>query len=132
MSTAVLSQASAEIKWGALNYEVLEDEVSEIQEIDAEEINRKLIPRLHPNTKGRRANFQFNPVHPEDWRADAAALLPWVQGGWVSPAYARNRLKMPPEAEPTPEELEALQPEQPEQTENPLEGSSQERKKRAR
>jgi hypothetical protein len=96
MSTAVLSAAGSEIKWGALNYEILEDDVTELQETESREINRKLIPRLHPKTAGIEAEFRFNPIHPEDWRADANVLFPWVQNNLITIEYALERMQMPP------------------------------------
>jgi hypothetical protein len=96
MSTAVLSAAGAEVKWGALNFAVLEEEVEEYHQ-DMEPSINSLMPMLHPSTPGVEATFNFNPVHQEDWRADAAALLPLLDKKVITIDYMLQRLNMLPE-----------------------------------
>jgi hypothetical protein len=84
----------AEVKWGELKYEVLEDEILEYQQEIEFLINEKLLPRLIEGD----AEFHFNPITPEDWRANVGPLLDLFKLGVVSAEYMRDRLDMPAEA----------------------------------
>ena len=45
-----------------------------------------------------RPEFHFNPITPEDWRANEAPLADLYQRGIVSAEYVRDRLNIPAEA----------------------------------
>ncbi len=43
-------------------------------------------------------DFHFNPITPEDWRANEAPLADLYQRGVISAEYVRDRLNIPEEA----------------------------------
>ncbi len=94
-----------EIKWGTLNFELMEDETREHQSKLEDLHNDYIIPRLLLNLRSGRAlgdgpevNFRFKEITPEDWRANEAPLADLYQRGIVSQEYVRQRLKIPQEA----------------------------------
>ena len=46
----------------------------------------------------RKINWRFNPITPEDWRANEAPLADLYQRGIVSAEYVRDRLNIPESA----------------------------------
>jgi hypothetical protein len=46
----------------------------------------------------RKVNWRFNPITPEDWRANEAPLADLYQRGLVSAEYVRERLNIPESA----------------------------------
>jgi hypothetical protein len=46
----------------------------------------------------RKVNWRFNPITPEDWRANEAPLADLYQRGIVSAEYVRDRLNIPESA----------------------------------
>jgi hypothetical protein len=109
-----------EVKWGELKFEVLEDEIREYQDDLEVLINDRLLPRLIEGD----AEFHFNEITPEDWRANVAPLIDLYKLGIISSEYIRDRLDMPEQAGqgtfyqppsaagfpkgPSPEEMRAL------------------------
>lgn len=45
-----------------------------------------------------KVNWRFNPITPEDWRANEAPLADLYQRGIVSAEYVRDRLNIPESA----------------------------------
>jgi len=86
--------AVGEIKWGGLKFEMLENEILEYQQEIARVINEKIVPRVCTGD----AEFHFNPITPEDWRANVAPLLDLYQAGAISQEYMLSRLNMPQNA----------------------------------
>ncbi len=92
-----------EIKWGTLNFELMEDEIREYQQQVEDLVNDWVISRLMLNLgfelgDGPEVSFHFNPITPEDWRANEAPLADLYQRGIVSSEYVRDRLNIPEEA----------------------------------
>jgi len=92
-----------EIKWGTLNFEIMEDEVREYQQQVEDLVNDWIIPRLLLNLgyalgDGPEVSFHFNPITPEDWRANEAPLADLYTRGIISAEYVRDRLNIPEEA----------------------------------
>jgi hypothetical protein len=83
-----------EVKFGDLRMEVMEDAILEYQQEIEFLINDKLLPRLVSGD----CEFHFNPITPEDWRANVAPLLDLYRMGVVSGEYVRDRLDMQAEA----------------------------------
>ena len=94
-----------EIKWGTLNFELLEDETRENESKVEDVHNDYIVPRLLLNLRPGRAlgdgpetNWRFKEITPEDWRANEAPIADLYQRGIVSQEYVRQRLKIPQEA----------------------------------
>jgi hypothetical protein len=45
-----------------------------------------------------KVNWRFNPITPEDWRANEAPLADLYQRGLISAEYVRDRLNIPESA----------------------------------
>ncbi|MEM3617897.1 MAG: hypothetical protein QXK47_02350 [Candidatus Bathyarchaeia archaeon] len=83
-----------EVKWGELKFEVLENEIIEYQEDLADKINEVLVPRLCSGE----AEFHFNPITPEDWRANVEPMVTLYNNKLVSAEYVLDRLNIPQQA----------------------------------
>ncbi len=102
MTVATLA-GGQEIKWGTLNFELMEDEIREYQQQVEDLVNDWVLPRLLLNLgfelgDGPEVSFHFNPITPEDWRANEAPLADLYQRGIISSEYVRDRLNIPDEA----------------------------------
>jgi len=53
---------------------------------------------LSQSADPRKINWRFNPITPEDWRANEAPLADLYQRGIVSAEYVRDRLNIPESA----------------------------------
>jgi hypothetical protein len=53
---------------------------------------------LSQSADPRKINWRFNPITPEDWRANEAPLADLYQRGIVSAEYVRERLNIPESA----------------------------------
>ncbi len=103
--SVVTTAGGTEIKWGSLQMEMVEDEIREYQQVLEDVVNDYVLPRLLMNLKpgrkfgdGPEATFHFNPITPEDWRANEAPLADLYQRGIISAEYIRDRLNIPEEA----------------------------------
>ncbi len=83
-----------EVKWGGLKFEMLENEVLEYQQELEDVINTQVTSRVCEGD----AEFHFNPITPEDWRANVAPLVQLYQLQAISQEYLLQRLNMPAEA----------------------------------
>jgi hypothetical protein len=83
-----------EIKWGGLKFEILENEIRECQEAIEDLINEQFMPQWI----GGDAKFRFNPITPEDWRANVDPLLKLFDSKIISQEYVLERLNMPSSA----------------------------------
>lgn len=83
-----------EIKWGGLKFEILENEIRECQQTVEDLINEQFMPHW----VGGDAKFRFNPITPEDWRANVAPLLELYNSRVISKEYVLERLQMPTSA----------------------------------
>ncbi len=104
LSAATLG-GGQEIKWGTLNFELMEDETREHESKVEDLVNDYILPRLMLNLRpgrklgdGPEITFHFKEITPEDWRANEAPLADLYQRGIVSSEYVRRRLKIPDEA----------------------------------
>lgn len=89
-----IMRPGGEVKFGDIKMEVMEDEIKDYQDQLEFVINEKLVPRLVSGD----CEFHFNPITPEDWRANVSPLLDLYKLGVVSGEYLRDRLDMPAEA----------------------------------
>jgi hypothetical protein len=89
-----LGRSAGEIKWGDLKFETLEDEIQECQRQVEELINFEFINRIIPGD----VEFHFNPITPEDWRANVAPLLDLYHADAISREYLLSRLNMTEDA----------------------------------
>lgn len=102
--TAVVTMAGgAEIKWGTFQFEMLEDETREYQQGVEDLANDYVTPRLllnlgHKLGDGPEVEFHFNPITPEDWRANVEPLRNLFHDKVVSKEYVLDRLNIGQEA----------------------------------
>jgi len=96
MSVATMS-GGAEIKWGTLNFELMEDEIREYQDAVEDLVNEYVIPKIMLNIGGDAdsVRFKFNEITSEDWRSDVAPLAQLWQTGLVKDTYVWQRLNIP-------------------------------------
>jgi hypothetical protein len=97
MSVATMS-GGAEIKWGTLNFELMEDEIREYQDIVENLVNEWIVPKLLLNIGGGdpdSVRFKFNEITSEDWRSDVAPLAQLYQTGIIKKQYVWTRLNIP-------------------------------------
>jgi hypothetical protein len=97
MSVATMT-GGAEIKWGTLNFELMEDEIREYQETVENLVNEWIIPKILLNIGGGdpdSVRFKFNEITSEDWRSDVAPLTQLYQSGLVKNKYVWSRLNIP-------------------------------------
>ncbi len=121
---AVVTTNAGEIKWGTIQHEILEDAIREYQS-DVEAFNDSYVtPRLllnlgHKFGDGPEVEFHFNPITPEDWRANVEPLRNLFHDKVVSKEYVLDRLNIGQEAgqgtmyEPSTPKLAGLGPVQP-------------------
>jgi hypothetical protein len=97
MSVASMA-GGAEIKWGTLNFELMEDEIREYQMTVENLVNEWVIPRIKLNlgVSGEEVTFAFNEITSEDWRADVAPLVQLYASGIIPQEYVWRRLGIPP------------------------------------
>ncbi len=100
---AIVTTNAGEIKWGTIQHEILEDAIREYQH-DLEAFHDNYVtPRLllnlgHEFGDGPEVEFHFNPITPEDWRANVEPLRNLFHDKVVSKEYVLDRLNLGQEA----------------------------------
>ena len=89
--TALSEIQGGEIKWGTLKFEVLEQDIREIQEDIEDMVNEKIIPRI----TDQEAEFHFNEITEEDYTKDIDNMIKLKNAGIIDGTYARDRLDIP-------------------------------------
>jgi len=89
--TALSEIQGGEIKWGTLKFEVLEQDIHEIQEDIEDLVNEKILPRI----TSQEAEFHFNEITEEDYTKDIDNMIKLKNAGIINQAYVLDRLNIP-------------------------------------